>query len=577
MNMKLNIVSSLLLCSLLTACDRGNNDDNEQQANAVAEIPANEKGDTTLYLSYTEEDPVAYNDLLAGVDVKGKQAFIVEPRCQADPETGETYVDENDKEILIPERGLLMRGNIMEINPSVWDNEVKYTVDGPEEIIYTCTYKIDNFATQEIKTVVELEDGSTKVEIDKKPIYAERNVELKIIAKEHVAEGISVTLDPEIEIPLSHTGFSIDVLKVLPEIASIKEVTYTSDNPDIVEVTSETGKVTPKGLGTATITISTLSTNSPITETRVIHVVDNTSKPIGATFITSNNEPISTLVMQEKTSLQMAAQALFQNGQDTSTSNKNILFISLDENRATIDENGLLTAKDIIGTVKVMAIAEEQGFVGLLTVNIQGDPSLFKSYNSDFETGVFGAHATWQEYAQPLSGIPTPQTDEVVINETTPIDGVYDVKIVANDLLAFRQGGLELRLIKPEDGDANADDSLQAVRLTNGSYTLSYDANFTSNKDNNNAHLWMWYEGEYSDTGPTSITDPYYTNNSTKKYTKWGGLNENTTHIEYDFEITGGNKLLYKIVLFSNTTAVGNSFTWHVDNIQLIKHPNAPE
>ncbi|MDU0354426.1 hypothetical protein RS130_11220 [Paraglaciecola aquimarina] len=444
--MKFKIIFLLVSSALLGACGSDNDDDGGVSPKAI--VPADSNGDTTLYLEFVEEDPVASIDLLEGVDLQGKQGFATNIVCQLDPETGETKLDEEDKEILIPEGGLFTRAQFMEIDPSVWANEVKYTLDGPEEIIYTCTYSIENFAFEEVET--ETDEGTVTEVL---PVSVDRNVEIKIIAKEHLAEEIVASHSEQIEVPLSLSQFQFKTIKVLPVEASIKNVEFSSDNTDVLEIDEVTGIATLKSEGTATVTIATMSMDNPIAVTRIVNVVGSTSKPIGVQFLNSANEPTSTYQIQENTSSQLNVEVLFQEGVDTSSSNKTYRFESLDENMLTIDENGLLTAAYTVGTGKIAVFTDEQEFVTFLTVEVIGDPSVIKLHNSDFESGIFGEAGDWQTYEQVVGGSPQEQSKSVEINAIEPLDGNYDVKVISENVLRYRQSGIVLRFYDSEERD----------------------------------------------------------------------------------------------------------------------------
>ncbi|WP_017446782.1 Ig-like domain-containing protein [Gayadomonas joobiniege] len=571
--MKIKLLSSVVLTTLLAACG-GSDDDNTIAQKAV--IPADENGDTTLYLSYIEEDPKALVNLLDGVETHGRQAFVVNPRCQVDPETGEPVMDPNnpEKELLIPEQGVIMRANIMEIDPSKWNNQVKYTVDGPEEIVYNCYYSIDNFAREEVQVEVEGEDGEMETVTEIQPVMAERRIQLTIRAKEHLAETLEVSHDADIEVPLNHSGFNFAVFEVLPENASIKTVEYSSNNSDVLEIDSETGAVTINGLGTAEVTIQTESPNNPVTVTRTVHVVEDTSKPIGAAFYNEQGEVLTKLDLEEKTSIKINAKALFMDGVDPANSNTKITFRSLNEEMATVDEEGNITAGVKLGQVRIAAITEEQGFFGFITLNVTGDPSLFKLNNSDFESGVFGEVGTWQEFGAITWAGPISYMEGTYINSDSPIDGNYDAytKTPEEGVLKWQAGGFELKFIDPEEGEEiDPSNPLNPPILKSGVYTLSLDTKFTTNRANNNFYIQLWHMGQFSKTAPESLSDPYYNQVETTKVTKWGLLKNNTQSISVDleFDLEAPHKL-YKIALSANHGETGNIFTWYVDNIRLV-------
>ncbi|XPF96287.1 hypothetical protein ACM9HF_09855 [Colwellia sp. RE-S-Sl-9] len=575
--MKSKIISLLAISVLLGAC--GSDSDNNEGLSPKAIVPSNDNGDTTLYIQFIEEDPIARIDLLENIDLQGKQGFVTNVVCQLDPETGENKVDEEGKEILIPEGGLFMRANFMEIDPSVWENQVKYTVDGPEEIIYTCTYNIDNFALEEVETVGETEGESEAETITEVlPVSVARNVEIKIIAKEHVAESITASHSPQFEVPLSLPFFQFYNLGVLPDNASIKRATYISDNPAVLEVDAETGLAKPISEGTATVTISTLSPEKPVSVTRVVNVVDTTSQAIGAQFLNGANEPITQFSIEEKTSAALNVEVLFQAGVDTSSSNSAVRFISSDENLLTVDENGVITAGVNVGSALIGVITDAQEFVQFLQVEVIGDPSLVKLHNSDFESGVFEEVGDWQTYGQVLGGNPTPQSDAIEINSVNPLDGNYDLKVTGSNILKFRQAGIALRFFDNDEVDANGEpvENPNAPKLIgefgkDTTYILEYRTTMISSLLNNNGHVRLWYEG-IDAQGPKSADDAYFNKGQTSAKVLWGGLGTSVNALKkHEFTISGRKKL-YQIVLFANNgSALIENLEWYIDNIRFYK------
>lgn len=121
------------------------------------------------------------------------------------------------------------------------------------------------------------------------------------------------------------------VATVYPITVSNKKVLYTSSAPDIVEV-SDTGLITARAEGSATITVTSEAT-STVTATVAVSV---SAAVIPVESITLNHTAASLLVGQ---TLQLEAVMKPDNATD-----KTVTWTSSDGGAASVDQNGLVTA-----------------------------------------------------------------------------------------------------------------------------------------------------------------------------------------------------------------------------------------
>ena len=118
---------------------------------------------------------------------------------------------------------------------------------------------------------------------------------------------------------------------VYPTTVSNKNVLYVSSAPDIVEV-SDTGRITAKAEGNATVTVTSEAT-STVTATVGVSV---SAAVVPVESITLNHSTASLLVGQ---TLQLTAAVTPDNATD-----KTVTWTSSDGGAASVDENGLVTA-----------------------------------------------------------------------------------------------------------------------------------------------------------------------------------------------------------------------------------------
>lgn len=145
-----------------------------------------------------------------------------------------------------------------------------------------------------------------------------------------LTKGQSLVMKPDIE----------------PEDASSRNVTWSSDNPDVVTV-DENGKITAKEYGTATITCIAAD-GSGVSDTCIVSV-----KQLVNEIILDKNS-VSILKGQ---SVKIDAKVMPEDATD-----KSVNWSSDNPDVATVDENGNVTAKSI-GTTFVQCLATDENVV----------------------------------------------------------------------------------------------------------------------------------------------------------------------------------------------------------------------
>lgn len=179
---------------------------------------------------------------------------------------------------------------------------------------------------------------------------------------------VSVVPTPVASITLSHTSVSLKATEtvsltatVAPETATVKDVTWTSDNPKVATV-DENGVITAVTAGEAVITV-TATDGSGVFNTVKVQV-----EPIYAESITIVAEGSTTL--RDGETVQLRAVFVPEN-----TTDKRVTWDAGTEINSTIDENGLFTAGSVPRLVGVVARSVgTPGVSGSIEINVVETP-----------------------------------------------------------------------------------------------------------------------------------------------------------------------------------------------------------
>jgi len=142
---------------------------------------------------------------------------------------------------------------------------------------------------------------------------------------------------------------------VTPSNATLKTVTWDSDDPNIASV-SETGLVTAVAAGEVTITVTTIDGN--FSDSLTITVNPVTIAVTGVSIV----EDLATLA--KGSTSQLTAQVTPSNASDNS-----VLWASSDDSIATVSSSGLVTAK-ATGDVTITVTTNDGSFTDSLTLEV---------------------------------------------------------------------------------------------------------------------------------------------------------------------------------------------------------------
>ena len=161
---------------------------------------------------------------------------------------------------------------------------------------------------------------------------------------------------------------------VKPDDATNKALTWTSSDETVATV-DNTGKVTGKKIGTATIT-ATARDGSGVSGSCTVTVL-STVKKVTVT-------PANLTLGQNKSYTLKATVEVFGSGTDTG-----VTWTSSDTTIATVDATGKVTATDKVGTVTITATSKaDPAKKGTCTVKVSGD-------QTDIGYGEYGPEENW--------------------------------------------------------------------------------------------------------------------------------------------------------------------------------------
>ncbi|MCR5206299.1 MAG: Ig-like domain-containing protein [Lachnospiraceae bacterium] len=158
------------------------------------------------------------------------------------------------------------------------------------------------------------------------------------------------------ELTLSLNGYDTLVATIAPANATNKAITYSSSDPKIAYI-DNSGTVTGKGYGVATITVTTA--DRCFTDTCTVTVTDDEVPVSGVTV-----SPKTLTLKAGKTGKLTAAVA------PTTATNKDVIWESADPKIATVASDG--TVKGVVsGNVIITATTEDGGFTDTCNVTVE--------------------------------------------------------------------------------------------------------------------------------------------------------------------------------------------------------------
>lgn len=196
-------------------------------------------------------------------------------------------------------------------------------------------------------------------------------------------------------------------MNIFPNNATNQKQTFSSSNPDIASITPE-GQVTPKTLGSTTITVTVDEQTDQFTLT----ITQKEEVVVDVTSINITTKNIEAKV-NSTTNLASLVTVLPEDA-----TNKNVTYKSQDESIVTVDQYGLITALKV-GTTKVIVTSEDNtsitGEFNITVTTFYGDydsrstwtvenmsPPLFGGEAAAIIEGMFDNNTdTWLSFVKP--------------------------------------------------------------------------------------------------------------------------------------------------------------------------------
>jgi|GEM_PF-5093021 len=185
---------------------------------------------------------------------------------------------------------------------------------------------------------------------------------------ERYVELNGITLDPE-EVELETEDVIALAVFFDPEDATEKDVVWSSSDEEVATV-DENGKVTAVAAGTAEITVQSKADE----DVKAVCAVTVKAKTIAVTGVSVDPAEVSLKVGKTK---ELTAVLEPEN-----VTNKNVTWSSSDEEVATVDENGKVTAV-AAGTAEITVKTEDGEFTAVCTVKVTKKSSGGSSSGSD--------------------------------------------------------------------------------------------------------------------------------------------------------------------------------------------------
>lgn len=249
----------------------------------------------------------------------------------------------------------------------LYDDSILLVEGGTKDIKYSVSKKgvtISSFVSE--NTAVATVSTSGKVTAKKAG-----STNIKITASNGDVKTLLVNVTDEIlptGVSLSNDNLSLKIndtktltATVSPVNATNKSVKWSSSNSDIVSVDSN-GKLTAKGVGTATITVTTVRGGKTAT-CKVTVYIPVTGVSLNKTSLTVDPDETSTLIASV---------------QPNNATNKNVIWSSSNSEVASVDSNGTVVAKKA-GTTVITAKTEDGSFkstcnvvVNNVTISVTG-------------------------------------------------------------------------------------------------------------------------------------------------------------------------------------------------------------
>ena len=231
---------------------------------------------------------------------------------------------------------------------------------------------------------------------------------------------------------------------VLPDNATDKNVTWSSDKPDIASV-DQNGVVTPKAAGTAVITVTTEDGNKTAACTVTVNAA-----PVSVTGVNLNKTTMTLTAGGANGTL--SAAVLPDNASD-----KNVTWSSDKPDIASVDQNGVVTPK-AAGTAVITVTAEDGNKTAACTVMVNAAPVSVTGVslnNATMTLTAGGANGTLS-----ASILPDDATDK---NVTWSSDKPDIASVGQNGTVTPVSAGTAVITVTTEDGNKTASCTVTVV------------------------------------------------------------------------------------------------------------------
>lgn len=265
-----------------------------------------------------------------------------------------------------------------------------------------------------------------------------KTAECRVTVNDAFVDVAGVTIDPPSKNMLA-VGESITLTAtVSPDNATNKSVTWSSDDEAVAKVGATTGKVTAGGVGEATITVTTANGGKKASRKITVHV------PVERITLDKESE---TLFIDNTLTLTATVTP------DTAT-DKSIIWTSDNEAVATVDTNGIVSAKSE-GTATITAKAGEQSATCAITVKKEVAATGVKILNAP-ETLNYGTPLKLEAKVIPDTATNQEVTWSSSKDSIATIDKDGNVKTVGEGDVTFT--------VKTEDGGHVASCKIKIVK-----------------------------------------------------------------------------------------------------------------
>lgn len=248
---------------------------------------------------------------------------------------------------------------------SVDITDIKPSTVGAEGITVSSKDKSIAEAKRDGKQIIitPIGEGETTIVVRGGDVKKEINISVKMI---HAEKVVIDQKNPEVGL---NTTLQLTATTTPVDISQPKR-TWSSSNPSIVEVDAETGVVTGKGDGSATITV-TVDGKTASAQVKVLYVKPQT---------VAVNPTSKTLVLNDTCLLKVLTTP-------AEVTYPEITWTSSNSSVASVDENGIVTAKGL-GSATISAKVD--GVVGTSTITVSEFPPItgFELSASATEVGI---------------------------------------------------------------------------------------------------------------------------------------------------------------------------------------------